>query len=164
MSAYRLGPHNIKFSAKACQDVMAPGVNRSNPNFLRDAMKAALRNGDACFQFMVQVQDSDARMPIEDTTVVWSEKKSPFVPVARLFIPRQNFDTPEQNTLCENLSYNPWHGLEAHKPLGYLNLLRRELYLHTAGFRRGRNGVSQREPDSWCDSLPLRCPEKQWVE
>ena len=57
MSAYRLGPHNIKFSAKACEDVVAPGINRSNPNFLRDAMKAALRTGDACFQFMAAVSN-----------------------------------------------------------------------------------------------------------
>jgi hypothetical protein len=113
---------------------------------------------------MLQVQDPDARMPIEDTTVTWSEQVSPFIPVARLFIPRQHFDTPEQNTLCENLSFNPWHGLLAHQPLGYMNLLRRELYLHTAGFRRGRNGVPPEEPSSWCDSLPSHCAHGQWIK
>jgi catalase len=162
MSAYRLGPHTIKFSAKACEDLPAEGVDRSNPNFLRDAMKAILRQRDACFQFMVQVRDEDKRMPVEDTTVAWSEKDAPFVPVARVFIPRQDFDTPEQNALCENLSYNPWHGTEPHRPLGAINELRRDLYLHTAGFRRGRNEVPQGEPDSWCDALPSYCRNGEW--
>jgi len=164
MSAYRLGPQTIKFSARACDDRPAEGVDRSNPNFLRDAMKAVLREEDACFQFMVQVRKEDSRMPVEDTTVRWSEEDSPFVPVARLYIPRQDFDTPAQNTLCENLSFNPWHGTEAHRPLGKINELRRDLYLHTAAFRRGRNGAPQVEPDSWCDSLPPHCMDGQWVE
>lgn len=159
MSAYRLGPHEIKFSAKACQDVREPGVDRSNPNFLRDAMKAQLRRGDACYQFMVQVRDPDARMPIEDTTVRWSETRSPFVPVARIYIPPQDFDTPAQNAMCEGLSFNPWHGLEAHQPLGKINELRRELYLHTAAFRQSRNGIPHKEPSSWCDSLPALCSQ-----
>lgn len=157
MSAYRLGPHEIKFSAKACEIVASPDVDRTNPNFLRDAMKAQLRRGDACFQFLVQVRDPDSRMPVEDTTVAWSEKRSPFVPVATIYVPRQDFDTPEQNALCENLAFNPWHGLEAQRPLGKINELRRELYLRTAAFRQGRNGVLQREPESWCDSLPDLC-------
>lgn len=165
MSAYRLGPHEIKFSARACEIPPAPGVNRTNPNFLRDAMKASLRQEDACMQFMVQVRDPDARMPIEDVTVAWSEKTSPFVPVARIYIPRQDFDTPDQNAMCENLSFNPWHGVKEQKPLGAINLLRRELYLHTAGFRRARNDVPQKEPQSWCDSLPQHCDANgNWVE
>ena len=164
MSAYRLGPSEIKFSAKACEDLTAPGVDRSNPNFLRDAMKAQLRGGDACFQFMVQLRDADARMPIEDTTVAWSERRSPFVPVAQIYVPRQDFDTPEQNELCENLAFNPWHGTTAHEPLGKINELRRELYLRTAAFRQGRNGVTQGEPESWCDSLSVRCAIGGWPD
>jgi hypothetical protein len=164
MSAYRLGPQTVKFSARACENVPAGQVDRSNPNFLRDAMQQVLRYQDACFQFMVQVRDEDARMPVEDATVRWSEKDSPFVPVARLYIPRQVFDTPGQNEMCENLSYNPWHGLTDHQPLGKINEMRRELYLATAAFRRARNGAAQREPTSWCDALPSHCQDGKWVE
>jgi len=163
MSAYRLGPHEIKFSARACELDPSPGVDRTNPNFLRDAMKAQLRRGDSCFQFMIQVRDPDSRMPIEDTTVAWSEKRSPFVPVATIYVPRQDFDTPDQNELCENLAFNPWHGLKAHRPLGKINELRRELYLRTAAFRQGRNDVWQGEPVSWCNSLPDRCAADGWM-
>ncbi len=163
MSAYRLGPQTVKFSARACENTPVDEVDRSNPNFLRDAMQQVLRYQDACFEFMVQVRDEGSRMPVEDATVRWSEKDSPFVPVARLYIPRQVFDTPEQNEMCENLSYNPWHGLTDHQPLGKINEMRRELYLATAAFRRGRNGAPQQEPTSWCDALPSHCRDGKWV-
>jgi catalase len=164
MSAYRLGPTTVKFSARPCENLAARGVDRSNPNFLRDAMEDVLRYQDTCFQFMVQVRDEDARMPVEDATVRWSEKDSPFVPVARLYIPRQDFDSPEQNAMCEDLSFNPWHGLTDHRPLGKVNEMRRELYLYTAAFRRGRNGSGMQEPTSWCDALPSHCQDGQWTE
>ncbi|MEM7359656.1 MAG: catalase family protein [Pseudomonadota bacterium] len=157
MSPYKLGPHQMKFSAKACTDYQAPGINRDDPNFLRNAMKKVLKSQDACFQFMVQLRDPDARMPIQDTTVVWSEDDSPFVPVARVHIPMQDFDTAQQNEMCENMSFNPWHGTKELQPLSYINELRREVYLHTAAYRRVRNGVYLEEPNSWCDSLPEYC-------
>lgn len=164
MTAYRLGPQTVKWSARACDNPAAIGTDRSNANFLRDAMQDVLRYQDACFQFMVQVRNEDARMPVEDATVRWSEKDSPFVPVARVYIPRQDFDTPAQNTMCENLSFNPWHGLTDHKPLGKVNEMRRELYLYTAAFRRGRNGSDMQEPTSWCDALPSHCQDGKWAD
>jgi len=157
MSPYQLGPHQMKFSAKACEIYHAPGVNTGDPNFQREAMKKVLKTQDACFQFMVQLRDPNARMPIQDTTVEWSEKDSPFVPVARVHIPKQAFDTPQQNAMCENLSFNPWHGVKEQRPLSYINELRRDLYLHTTAFRRVRNGVVMAEPTSWCDSLEEYC-------
>lgn len=164
MSPYQLGPHEIKYSAKACENYQAPGVDTEDPSFLREAMKKVLKHQDACFQFMVQVRDPEARMPIQDTTVVWSEKKSPFVPIARVHIPIQEFDTPAQNAMCEALSYNVWHAVKGLEPLSYVNQLRRDLYLHTAAYRNVRNGVHQAEPNSWCDSLPQYCDKSEVVE
>jgi hypothetical protein len=157
-SAYQLGPHEMKYSAKACEDYNPTGVDKTDPNFLRNGMRSLLRDQDACMQFMVQLRKPDARMPIQDTTVVWSEKKSPFVPVARIHIPKQQFDSAEQNEMCENLSFNVWHATKEIKPLSYFNELRRDIYLHTAAFRRVRNNAPVGEPNSWCDSMPSLCP------
>lgn len=159
MTPYKLGPHEIKYSAKACENYQVSGINRNDPNFLREAMRKLLKKQDACFQFMVQVRDPDARMPIQDTTVVWSEKKSAFVPLARIHIPQQEFDTPAQNAMCEALSFNVWHGVKDLQPLSYINELRRDLYLHTAAYRNVRNGALTQEPESWCDSLPEYCED-----
>ena len=40
-------------------------------------------SGDWAMDFMVQVQTDPHRMPIEDATVKWPERLSPYVPVAR---------------------------------------------------------------------------------
>ncbi|KCZ12231.1 catalase domain protein, partial [Acinetobacter baumannii 42057_5] len=47
----------------------------------------------------------------------WKENEAPFYQVATIHIPKQSFDTPEQNQFCENLSFTPWHALPEHKPL-----------------------------------------------
>ena len=163
MSPYKLGPHDIKFSSKSCDVVTVEGINQKHPNFLRESLKKVLRKQDVCMELMVQIRNPDARMPIEDTTITWSEKISPFVTVARLSFPRQDFDTPQQNEMCEDISMNPWHAIEPHKPISKVNEMRKELYLHTAAFRRMRNGKILQEPTSWCDSLPEYCEQATTV-
>lgn len=154
LSPYKLGADlNIKYSARACETYEAVGIDRSQPNFLRDAMKHHLRERSACFDFMVQPQRTDRHMPIEDTTVEWKEEDSRFVTVARIHIPEQEFDTAEQNEFCENLSFTVWHSLDAHRPISAINRLRRELYANTAAYRRGKNGAPMHEPRGWCLDL-----------
>jgi catalase len=161
MTPYNLGPSQVKYSAKSCENYQAPGVNYSHPNFLREAMKKVLTNQDACFQFMVQLRKPDERMPIEDPTVEWSEDKSPFIPIARLHIPKQEFDSAAQNDMCEAMSFNVWHGVKGMEPISYFNELRREVYLHTAAYRRVRNDMPAVEPSSWCESLNQYCPDNK---
>ena len=134
MTPFNLGPNQVKYSAKACEDYQAPGVDYTHPNFLREAMKKVLSNKDTCFQFMVQLRKQDKRMPIEDPTVEWSEKESPYVPIARVHIPKQDFDTATQNDMCEAMSFNVWHGVKGMEPISYFNELRREVYLHTVSY------------------------------
>jgi catalase len=159
MTPYNLGPNQIKYSAKACENYQAPGVDYSQPNFLREAMKKVLSKQDTCFQFMAQIRKPNERMPIEDPTVEWSEDKSPYVPIAQVHIPQQAFDSAEQNDMCEAMSFNVWHAVKGFEPISYFNLLRREVYLHTAAYRQVRNGMQAKEPNSWCDSLEQYCPK-----
>ncbi len=148
VSAYDLGTQSVvKYSAKPCGDARAADVSRSQPNFLRDEMTAHLKDRDACFDFMVQTQVPGKNMPVEDNTVEWTEGDSPFVPVARIEIKRQSF--VENQETCENLSYNPWHSLLAHKPLGVMNRIRKPLYLEVARYRRSMNGAPLCEPRDW---------------
>jgi hypothetical protein len=90
-------------------------------------------------------------MPVEDPTVRWKESQSPFVPVADIHIPSQEFDTPARNAFCENLSFNPWHAIEDHRPLGGLNRIRKAVYEEIAVYRHAMNGnEGYREPIGWC--------------
>jgi hypothetical protein len=116
-------------------------------NYLRDAMVATLRNSDWTMDFMVQVQTDPHRMPIEDATVKWPERLSPYVPVARLRIPAQQFDSDAQLAFADVLRYNPWHSLPDHRPLGNSNRARRRMYAELADLRQSMNAVSHVEPD-----------------
>ena len=112
--------------------------------YLREAMAKTLSERDATFDFLVQLRPPNGS--VEDTQTEWLERDSPFVKVATLFIPKQTFASGPQDTFAENLSFNPWHSLAEHKPLGVVNRVRRVVYDAIATFRHARNEVALVEP------------------
>jgi hypothetical protein len=124
---------------------LSPFNDTAAPDFLRDNL---VRRG-AAFDFMVQLRAHPDAMPIEDPTIEWSESAAPFVPVARVTIAPQEFDQPTQRAFCENLSFTPWHGLDAHRPLGGINRVRRTVYETVSQLRHELNGVVRQEPTSF---------------
>jgi catalase len=161
LTAYQLGSSlAIKFSARPCTTQAVARVDRSSDNFLREEMREELRAGTGCFDLMVQRQVQGRYMPIEDPTVEWRESESPFEVVARVNVPKQQFDTADQNAFCESLSFSPWHGMPDHRPLGGLNRVRRAVYLEDARYRRSKaanEGITDYqplvEPRGWCLDL-----------
>jgi len=153
MSAYRFGPENVKFGVRPCRHRRFAAPSPRTDHYLRDALVRDLRASGACFDFVVQVQDPTKNMPIEDPTIAWDERDSPYVPIARLHIPAQEFSTDVQNRFCEALSFAPWHGLPAHRPVGALNRVRRAVYLAVSQRRHARNDERRREPRGWCLDL-----------
>ena len=125
-----------------------PGVpfGRVPPNYLRDNMARTLRERDVEFDMLIQVQTDPHRMPVEDASVRWPEKLSPWVPAARIRIPRQDFDTPAQMGFARNLRFNPWHSIPEHRPLGNQNRARRRMYAELAAHRQAMNRVEHIEP------------------
>src|ERR1019366_5884373 len=115
----------VKYSARPCAAAPLEKPDKKNPNFLRDAMAARLKDGSACFEFLVQLRTDPAHEPVEDPTVKWSQKKSPFTQVATIDIPSQRFDSPQQQKFCENISMNPWHSVPEQRPLGGINRVRK---------------------------------------
>ena len=119
---------------------------RPSDNYLREAMAGTLAQRDVEFDFLMQLQTDPHRMPIENASVRWPEKLSPFVPVATLQIPRQKFDSPAQLAFAHNLSYNPWHCLPEHRPLGNQNRARFKIYQELSRLRQSMNNTPHREP------------------
>ena len=142
---YGFGDTAMKFSVRSCS-APSPFGETSSPNFLRENMWKQLDQGDACFDFMVQLRKRPMEMPIEDSTVEWSEENSPFIPVARITIPRQEFASPKQEAFCENLSFSPWHTIPEHRPLGGINRIRKTVYDTVSRVRHELNGEQRREP------------------
>ena len=71
-------------------------IDKEDNDYLTKIMQQQLKGEGACFDFMLQEKVAGADMPIDDATVIWKESRSPFVPVARIDIPPQNFTGLEQ--------------------------------------------------------------------
>ncbi|TDR38349.1 catalase [Tahibacter aquaticus] len=133
----------VKYSVRSCAATLDPIPKKPGNDYLRGALRASLETGDACMEFLVQPRTSP-RMGVEDVMTEWDESDAPSYPVASIRIPRQTFDTPEQNAFCEALSFNPWHALPAHKPLGVMNRLRKVIYERISQVRHAMNAVGMR--------------------
>jgi catalase len=145
IAPFKLGEHNIKYRVipqpEACPEYQLPEQNQDLPNFLRNALyqQLSLDRVPACFALQVQRQNTEYYMPIEDPSVEWNEAISPFETVATIKVPAQDFDSREQNLFCDNLSFNPWHALPEHRPIGGINRLRKAVYEAVSIYRLERN-------------------------
>ena len=119
---------------------------RPPDDYLRDAMVATLEREDVEFDIRLQRQTDAHLMPIEQGTVLWPERLSPRVSVATLRIPRQRFNSPSQMEFAKRLSYNPWHSVPEHRPLGHLSQARRRIYSELSKLRHTKNAVPHYEP------------------
>jgi hypothetical protein len=141
---------------QAMQYSVWPKSNRRTPiprlpfrppdDYLRDAMVASLKEGDVELDFRVQLQTDPHLMPIENNAVLWPERLSPRTSVATLRLPRQTFNSPAQMAFAKRLSYNPWHSISEHRPLGNQSRARRRMYLELSTLRHTMNAVPHYEP------------------
>jgi hypothetical protein len=141
---------------QAMQYSVWPRSNRRTPiprlpfrppdNYLREAMAATLAKEDVEFDIKLQLQTDPYLMPIENNAVLWPEKLSPRITAATLRIPRQNFDYPAMLEFARRLSYNPWHCIAEHRPLGNQSRARRRMYETLSRLRHSMNRVPLYEP------------------
>ena len=138
--------YSFRPKSKVITDIPGVPFGHVPPNYLRDNMVATLAQQDVEFDILVQVQTDPHRMPIENASVRWPEKLSPFVPAATVRIPRQKFDTPAHDAFARRLSINPWHCLVEHRPLGNQSRARRRMYSQLSRLRQQMNQVPHIEP------------------
>ena len=131
--------------------------NETDDDYLRVNLAQTLYSNEAKFDFYVQFQADAEKMPIEDPTVKWA---SPFVKLATLTIPPQVFDAEAQVKFGDNLSFNSWHSLPEHRPLGSFNRVRKRVYEALSEYRHRHNQTPVFEPedsnDFLADTLPVR--------
>ena len=147
-SAYLFGDGQaIQYSLRP--DSLEKSKVPKNPSniYLREAMVKTLSGCEVCFDFLIQFQTDAYKMPIENASVVWAEKLSPFIKVATLRIPAQTFDSPQQLAFARNLSFNPWHSIAEHRPLGNQNRARKTIYFETSKVRQNMNSEKRIEPN-----------------
>ena len=125
----------------------APLVVNGRPNGLREAVSAFFTEQGAEWDLCVQLNTSTDTMPIEDASVAWPEDESPYVPVARITAsPQQAWDEAKHDEIDDRMSFSPWHGVAAHRPLGAIMRVRKAVYEASVAFRAQANGVALDEP------------------
>lgn len=141
MAPIRFGNYVVKYRTKPAgdrHDSYLGLVTRlgSQTDALRLALEETLQTHEVLFEFQVQLRNSKQTMPIEDATVEWPESESPYRTVAHLLLPRQEIESLQQQDGYKNLSFNVWHALAAHRPLGGINRVRRWAYPLSSAWRR----------------------------
>ncbi|MFD1332187.1 catalase family protein [Methylopila musalis] len=113
----------------------------------RDEINAFFRANGGEWELRVQLLTDAERMPIEDASSVWPEDESPYVAVARIRAePQEGWSPAKSARVDDGLSFSPWRGLAAHRPLGSVNRVRRANYESSAGLRAERNSCPLNAP------------------
>jgi hypothetical protein len=149
---FRYGDYIAKFAlvpiSAVLKDFEDATIDASGrPDAIRENVREGLIEQGGTWEFRVQLCTDLDTMPIEDPTVAWDEKASPYRTVATLDVSPQIAwqDGVSQKTEDE-LSFSPWHGVEAHRPLGGVNRARKDPYKFSADYRGKFNGCPVREP------------------
>lgn len=125
----------------------APVALTDRPDGLREEVVDFFAAQGGEWELRVQLCTDIERMPIEDASVEWPQELSPYVTVARLRVgPQAAYDERRARLIDEGMQFNPWHALAAHRPLGSIMRVRRDVYAMSKRFRAERNGVAIAEP------------------
>jgi hypothetical protein len=132
---------------------------RGRPNALREACIAHFLRHGGVWELRAQLRTNPRTMPVENAATEWSEDESPYRTVARLTVePQPAWSEARARIVDDGLSFSPWHGLVAHRPLGAINRARLVAYEEAARDRAARQGCPLREPNRRLE-LPADPPQ-----
>lgn len=137
---FKLGGGAVKYTVVPSADNKSGGVPATLSDYLRAAMASQLMPGEngAQFELCLIPQADPVDDPIENPMVPW---KSEPVAVATIKVAPQVFDTPERMKEAEDMSFDPWHALAEHRPLGGINRARRDVYAASLTLRQSSVAV-----------------------
>ena len=152
MAAVRHGDYVAKVRVAPAAESAAHVIHReldlnSGPDVFGPALVDELQARAFDFDLQVQLCTDLEAMPVNDVTVEWPEKLSPFVTVGRVHLPRQDISRPENFEKGDALAFNQWRVTAEHRPLGEIMNVRR-IYSASARVRRTLNHQPQTEPTS----------------
>ncbi len=151
---FRYGDHVAKFALVPVSPALASLKDRQvglrgRPNGLREVVIDFFRRHPAEWELRVQLRTNARTMPIEDASIEWPEGESLYQPIARITIPTQEAYSPARQVYVDDiLSFNAWHCIAEHQPLGSIQRLRKEVYEASSRYRHKMNQQPKREPRS----------------
>ena len=159
MAAVRHGDYVAKVRVAPVADSAEKALHHhldlsTGPDVFGPTLVEELQSNAFDFDLQVQLCTDLAAMPVNDATVEWPEKLSPYVTVGRVHIPRQDISRPEDVEKGDALAFNQWRVTADHRPMGEIMDVRR-VYTTSAWVRRTLNNQPQREPTSADEVLAL---------
>jgi hypothetical protein len=158
MAALRFGSYVAKLSVAPLSNSVRSLTGSPVPDgdsALRDLVVDFFRKDSAEYELRAQLLTDLREMPIEDASVQWPEDLSPHQPIAKLTFPAQDPYSPARRVYADDvLSFNPWHCIEEHRPLGSIMRIRIKAYEMSSSFRHQMNVQPRVEPKD-INELPL---------
>lgn len=143
---YQFGDKKVKYKVVPTSGKKSNLPTPLTDDYLTTNMDNHLKNEKATFDFYIQQFVDETKTPIEDAGVEWKEKDSPFIKVAEIEIPTQDFNTTERFELAEQFSFSPANSLKTHQPIGGINRARIEIYNALSKYRHKRDNKRLIEP------------------
>lgn len=146
--AHRYGDYVAKFgvfpTSEAQKALEHTYIKDSDPiNVIAQEVRNFHKNNKATYSFCVQLLENLDEQPVEDTGIAWDEKKYPFQEVGHLeFEPQDSWIDSVRAFWDDRMTCNPWHGLQAHRPLGGAQRTRRVVYAESRKYRMKLNGYT----------------------
>lgn len=152
-AALRYGDYIAKLSAVPVSASLMPLVGKTvatdNPSSLRDLVVEFFAQHAAEYELRAQLCTNLETMPIEDASVAWSEQESPYQAIAKLTVPVQEAFSPARRVYVDEvLSFNAWHCIAEHRPLGSIQRVRMQVYEASSQYRHQMNQQPKIEPRS----------------
>jgi hypothetical protein len=159
MGALRYGDYIAKLSAAPLSEsvralVDRPVEGRLGDDALRELVVDFFASNSAEYELRAQLCTDLNIMPVEDASKRWPDTRSanqpiasPHEPIAKITFPAQNADSPARRAYADDvLSFNPWHALADHRPLGSINRVRIKVYEASTAFRHKMNNAPRVDP------------------
>jgi hypothetical protein len=156
--AIRFGKYVAKIEAIPISDnlteLTGQHVSVRNPSAYRDLTTEFFATRGGVWEIRAQLATNLEETPIEDASIEWPEEVTPYRTVATLTVdPQDSFSDERRVYADDDLSFNPWHCLLEHQPLGSIMRVRRPVYDDSTAERARLNDRPRQEPAS-IDELP----------
>lgn len=152
MGALRYGDYIAKLSLTPLSESVRAFTGRHvegglGGDALRDMVVDFFAHNSAEYELRAQLCTDLVTMPVEDASVRWPDTLSPHQPIAKITFPAQDAYSAARRAYVDDvLSFNPWHALADHRPLGSIMRVRIKAYEASTAFRHKMNHAPRDEP------------------
>ncbi|MDD2944384.1 MAG: catalase family protein [Acinetobacter sp.] len=158
MAALRYGNYIAKISvapeSESVKQLTGIPMQIQEDSGIRDLVQDFFKRNTADYVIRAQLCTNLDRMPVEDAAVLWDEDESLHQVIGTLHFPKQQTFSPARRVYSDDvLSFNPWHGVKEHQPLGSIMRVRMQVYERSSCFRHYMNTQPRTEPNH-IDDMP----------